>query len=98
MGDRAVHSVREPEQWGFHGSPNTYIRFGTRVYPSDGYRIGGYDDRSPLAVLPPDLVEALDEWQQSPEFAALGGVPMEMPENLFADLPFDEPSDDEAEV
>jgi hypothetical protein len=83
-------------------SPITYIRFGTRVYPSDGYRIGD-DGRSPLAVLPPNLVEALDEWQQSPEFAALGGVPMEMPENLFADLTFDEPRfdltfDDEAKV
>jgi len=86
------YSVRKPDL-----SPITYIRFGTRVYPSDGYRIGD-DGRSPLAVLPPNLVEVLNEWQQSPEFAALGGVPMDMPENLFADLTFDEPSDDEAKV
>ena len=86
------------EQWGIHGSPITYIGIGTtRVYPADGYEIGGYDKRSPLAVLPPDLVHALNVWQLTPEFAELVGVPMDMPENLFHTLTFDEPIDDEGE-
>jgi hypothetical protein len=74
------------EQWGTHGCPIKDIYRAcdhSRVYPPDGYKSGGYDEVSVLAVLPLNLVAALDEWQNSQMFAAMGGKVVQMPDNVF---------------
>ena len=83
------------EDWGIH-NPFVIkkISNGLQIlYPMKGYQIGGYDNRCPLTVLPPDIIEALMEAKIAlPDHMSWEQV---LESNIFHTLEFDGDEEEE---